>query len=49
MSNGPKKRGDRETDKEWLAERKARTCEYCGWEPGCGRDGCRVCDHGYYG
>lgn len=25
-----------------------RSCEYCGWSPGCGRIGCRVCDHGYY-
>jgi hypothetical protein len=23
-------------------------CEYCGWTPGCGHTGCRVCDHGYY-
>jgi hypothetical protein len=27
----------------------SRACEYCGWTPGCGREGCRVCDNGYYG
>ena len=30
-------------------EQSEYDCEYCGWTRGCGREGCRVCDHGYYG